>query len=109
MLQSWLSYDLNGLKCTADDTRTLALHVLAYAGFQKLYPFRSVAKENAADQPSTYRDSLSIMLKNILVVMVLPTKAFQIPFLPSKWRQIGWVVTEFMRHMLTQLAEEKTR
>lgn len=107
MLQSWLSYDLNGLKCTADDTRTLALHVLAYAGFQRSYPFQSAAKENAVDQPSTYRDSLSIILKNIFMVMILPTKAFQIPFLPSKWRRIGWAVTEFRRYMLAQLAEEK--
>jgi cytochrome P450 len=27
MLQSWLCYDFNGLKCAADDTRALALHV----------------------------------------------------------------------------------
>lgn len=107
MLRSWLSYDHNGLNCTTDDTRTLALDVLAYAGFQKSYPFRSVAKEDAADQPSTYRDSLSIILQNIFMVMVFPAKAFQVPFLPAKWRQIGWAITEFRRYMLTQLAEEK--
>lgn len=39
--------------------------------------------------------------------MVLPTKVFQIPFLPAKWSQIGWAVTEFKRYMLAQLAEEK--
>ena len=108
MLESWLSYDANGLKCTTEDVRTLALHVLAYAGFQKSYRFRTVAKESAEDQPSTYRDSLSIILKNIFMVMIFPTKAFQIPFLPSKWRQIGWAVTEFRRYMLAQIAEEKS-
>ncbi len=107
MLQSWLSYDVNGLQCTADDTRTLALHVLAYAVFQKSYPFRSITEENVADQQSTYQDSLAIILKNIFMVMIFPTKTFEFSFQPAKWRQIGWAVTEFRRYMLTQLAEEK--
>ena len=107
MLQSWMSYDVNGLNCTSDDTRTLALHVLAYAAFQKSYPFASVVKENAIDQPLTYRDSLSIILKNCLVIMVMPVQAFDIPFLPAKWTQIGRAVAEFRRYMLTQLEDEK--
>lgn len=53
------------------------------------------------------KNSLSVILRNILVIMVLPTKVFPIPFLPSKWSQIGWAVTEFRRYMLAQLAEEK--
>lgn len=107
MLQSWLAYDANGLNCTCDDTRTLALHVLAFAAFQKSYPFNSAIKEGAIDQPLTYRDSLSIILKNALVIMVMPVKAFDIPFLPTKWTQIGRAVAEFKSYMLGQLADEK--
>ena len=107
MLQSWLSYDVNGLNCTCDDTRTLALHVLAYAAFQKSYPFESAAREHAIDQPLTYRDSLSIILKNALVIMVMPVMVFNIPFLPAKWTQIGKAVAEFRGYMLSQLADEK--
>ena len=107
MLQSWMSYDTNGLNCTPDDTRTLALHVLAYAAFQKSYPFESAVKETAVDQPLTYRDSLSIILKNALVIMVLPVKAFEIPFAPAKWTQIGRAVAHFRGYMLSQLADEK--
>ena len=107
MLQSWMSYDANGLKCTSDDTRTLALHVLAYAAFQKSYPFESAVREHPVDQPLTYRDSLSIILKNALVIMVMPAKAFDIPFLPAKWTQIGKAVASFRGYMLSQLADEK--
>lgn len=107
MLQSWMSYGVNGSNCTSDDTRTLALHVLAYAAFQKSYPFKSVVREDVIDHPLTYRDSLSIILKNALVIMVMPVKAFDIPVLPAKWRQIGRAVAEFRAYMLTQLVDEK--
>lgn len=107
MLQSWISYDVNGLNCTSDDTRTLTLHVLAYAAFQKSYPFESITREHAIYQPLTYRDSLSIILKNALVIMVMPVKAFDIPFLPAKWTRIGKAVADFRGYMLTQLADEK--
>lgn len=107
MVDSWLLLEKEGLKSTSEDTRTLALHVLAYAGFQKSYPFRSIAKDNEARQPSTYRDSLSIILKNVLVILVLPPWAFRIPFLPSKWTQIGWAISEFRRYMMGQLADER--
>ncbi len=107
MLYSWLPYSDRGLKSTSEDTRTLALHVLAYAGFQKSYPFRSIARGNEAQRPSTYRDSLSIILRNVLVIIILPPVAFRIPFLPFKWQQIGWAISEFRQYMLDQLAEEK--
>ena len=107
MRQSWMSYDAGGLKCTCDDVRTLALHVLAFAAFQKSYPFESTVKRDAVDRPLTYRDSLSIILNNALLIMVLPVKAFDVSFLPIKWQQIGKAVTKFRNYMLTQLADEK--
>ena len=107
MVNSWLLESRDGSKNTSEDLRTLALHVLAYVGFQKSYPFTSVAKTTGIRQPSTYRDSLSIILQNVLVVLVLPSIAFQIPFLPTKWRQIGWAITDFREYMLEQLTQEK--
>ena len=108
MLQAWLSRSPTGLSSTSEDVRTLALHVLAYAGFQKSYPFHSVVKDSQGKQPLTYRDSLSIILKNILVIIVLPAKAFDLPFLPRKWTQIGLAIKEFKMYMLDQIAHEKT-
>ena len=107
MLHSWLSRDDRGLESTSEDARTLALHVLAFAGFQKSYPFQSVARDNEPQRPSSYRDSLSIILQNVLVIIVLPSVVFRIPFLPYKWKKIGWAVSEFRQYMLAQLAEEK--
>ena len=107
MLYSWLPHNDHGLESTSEDARTLALHVLAYAAFQKSYPFQSVARGNEAQRPSTYRDSLAIILRNVLVIIVLPPVLFRIPFLPFKWQQIGWAVSEFRQYMLDQLAEEK--
>ena len=106
MIEAWLPDTRGGSRSTTEDTRTLALHVLAYAGFQKSYPFASTPKDDAAP-PSTYRDALSLILKNILVILVLPSVVFRIPLLPSKWKQIGWAVTEFRQYMLEQLAEEE--
>lgn len=107
MLRSWLSRSSAGFTSTSDDMRTLALHVLAYAGFQKSYPFQSVVENKNGQRPSTYRDSLSIILRNALIIMVLPAKAFNLPFVPSKWSQIGWAVQEFKKYMLDQLADER--
>lgn len=107
MVSSWLIDQEEGSQSTSEHTRTLALHVLACVGFQKSYPFRSVSKTSEVRHPSTYRDSLAIILKNILVVIVLPFIAFRLPFLPVKWRQIGWAVNDFRAYMLKQLADEK--
>ncbi len=103
MLSQWMSSDSDGV--ISEDVRTLALHVLAYAGFQKSYPFKSFLK--GPKNPSSYRDSLSIILRNALIIMVLPSRVFSIPFLPAKWKQIGWAITEFKQYMLNVVAEEK--
>ena len=107
MVHNWLSDQDEGSKNTSEDTRTLALHVLAFVGFQKSYPFKSVAKTSEVQHPLTYRDSLAIILKNVLVVIVLPAVVFRIPLLPVKWKQIGWAITDFRNYMLEQLARER--
>ncbi|THV49226.1 hypothetical protein BGAL_0205g00030 [Botrytis galanthina] len=90
MLQSWCSQSRDGTNATPDDTRTLALHVLAYVAFQKSYPFGSIPLHTIQDQDSlTYRDSISIILENALLIMVLPEKLFNLPFLPRSSQQVG--------------------
>ncbi|KAI4262094.1 MAG: hypothetical protein L6R35_007391, partial [Caloplaca aegaea] len=104
-MRQWWERHENGLSSTSDDTRTLALDVLAYAGFQKSYPFQG--KTHQSNQPITYRDSLSIILQNILLIIVLPPFVFRIPFLPRRWKRIGAAVTYFTEHMHDQVAQEK--
>ncbi|KAI4269592.1 MAG: hypothetical protein LQ337_007188 [Flavoplaca oasis] len=104
MCRSMLQYE-DGPNTTSDDTRTVALHVLAYAAFQRSHPFRSTSYQSS--HPSTYRDSISIILKNILVIIVLPAAIFRILFLPHRWKQIGAAVTNFQKYMQEQVLEEQ--
>lgn len=58
-------------------------------------------------QPSVYRDSLLIILKNILIIIVLPPLVFRIPFTPQKWKRIETAVTNFKEYVQEQVEEEK--
>lgn len=108
MLRSWCSRSQDGITTTPDDTRTLALHVLAYVAFQKSYPFDTISHSTAVDQTSlTYRDSIAIILENILLIMVLPEKVFTLPFLPRNFQQVGWAITSFREYMTAQVAAER--
>lgn len=102
-----MSRGKDGVQSTSEDVRTLALHVLAYAGFQKSYPFTSIVKDPKDRKPSNYRDAISIILQNVVIIMVLPASVFSIPFLPAKWTQIGWAIIEFKQYMMNAIAEEK--
>ena len=108
MLESWLASRMNGFTTTTDDTRTLALHVLAFVGFQKSYPFKSVSRADLTNPKSmTYRDSLAIILENALIVMVMPVASFAPSFLPLQWQQIGWAIKSFREYMSGQLEDER--
>ena len=108
MLKTWCSATPNGFTTTPDDTRTLALHVLAYVAFQKSYPFESISKIEVADAASlTYRDSLSIILDNALTIMILPASTFSLSILPLKWQRIGWAIKYFREHMSKQMEDER--
>ena len=109
-MSSWLSKGVDGHTSTADDTRTIALHILAFVAFQKSYPFRSISKTDFEDAKSmTYRDSLALILDHAFQIMILPHAIFSIPFAPKSWRQIGWAIKEFRAHMTKQLTDEKQR
>ena len=44
MVDSWLSSAGAPVKTTSEDIRILALHVVAYAGFERCYPFETLPK-----------------------------------------------------------------
>ncbi|KAI4244600.1 MAG: hypothetical protein LQ352_006765, partial [Teloschistes flavicans] len=106
MLHYWLSHGPGGSTSTSEDVRTLALDVLAFAGFQKSYPWQSqqTMKDKTA---SSYRDSLAIILKNVLLILVLPAKLFSMPYMPKQWQQVGWALPAFKKYMLDQIDDEK--
>lgn len=110
MLQQWLSRSLQskGFTTTPDDTRTLALYVLAFVAFQRSYSFQSKSKTTFTNAKAmTYRDSLALILKNALIVMVLPESTFSLPFLPSSLKEIGLAIQRFREYMIEQVAEER--
>ena len=108
MRGAWMAGRASGVHSTPDDTRTLALHVLAYTAFQKSYPFESISKTTFEDAKSlTYRDSIAMILENIFTILILPEAAFSIPFLPNSWKQIGWAVRHFREYMLKQVEDER--
>jgi hypothetical protein len=51
-------------------TQTFTLHVLSGAGFGKSYLFKG-SNDDVDPQPSKYRDSLSLILDHILLIMIL--------------------------------------
>lgn len=111
MLKTWISrssyQDGVGFTTTPNDTRTLALHVLAYVAIQKSYPFNSISHTELKDaDPLTYRDSISIILENVLIIMVLPEKIFSLRFLPRKVQQVGWAMKSFREYMSNQVEAE---
>ncbi|KAF7886850.1 uncharacterized protein EAF02_003497 [Botrytis sinoallii] len=108
MLQSWCSQSRDGTNATPDDTRTLALHVLAYVAFQKSYPFGSISHHTIQDQDSlTYRDSISIILENALLIMVLPEKLFKSAILATQL-SASWVGNQFVPQLYGfQVAAER--
>jgi cytochrome P450 len=107
MLNIWQSYGEEGFTTTSDDTRTVALHVLAYVAFHKSYPFGSQAKTIETKTDLTYRDSIAIILENIFLILIFPTFCFTLPGLPTKWKRIGWAVESFRHYMLGQVKEEQ--
>ncbi|KAL8713214.1 MAG: hypothetical protein Q9220_002735 [cf. Caloplaca sp. 1 TL-2023] len=108
MLDFWMSCGPDGTTSTCEDLRTLALNVLAFAGFQNSYPWQSQQQQKSDRKTLTsYRDSLSIILRNILFILVLPTKAFDLPFMPAEWTKISWAISAFRQYMLDQVADER--
>jgi hypothetical protein len=76
----------NSVKSTADDTRTLSLHVLSSAGFGKSYPFQGSNDKSSTNVALGYKESLQTILDNCILLMVLSTKILSKDWLPSKLR-----------------------
>jgi len=66
----WESQGSKVIRSTADDTKTFTLHVLSNASFRKSYPFKG-SNDDVDPQPSKYRNSLSLILDHILLIMIL--------------------------------------
>ncbi|RYC61640.1 hypothetical protein CHU98_g4574 [Xylaria longipes] len=106
MLHYWSSK--TAVKTTADDVRTLSLHVLSKAGFGKSYPFQGPhTSTSAASHATNYKESLQEVLDNCVLIMALGTKFLSKPWLPHKLRRVHAACVAFQRHMTSVYEEEK--
>ena len=107
MLVSWVNLDRQGSDSTAQDTMTLALHVLTCAGFGVSYPFHSGLSAHQSGHVMTYREALSLVLHNVLIIFLIPRQVLTSPFVPTKLQCIGKAILEFKAYMVEMTREER--
>lgn len=87
--------------------RTLSLHVLSGAGFGKFYSFHDSTEPPKAGHKFNYRDSLSIILENILLILVVGPKFLTSRYRPHVWARVGQAIVDFKAHMQDMYTEEQ--
>ncbi len=105
MIQYWSTKE--STRSTADDTRTLSLHVLSSAGFGKSYPFQGLRDTPATSVATSYKESLQIILDNCILLMVLGQQFLSKEWLPSKLRKLHQATVTFKGYMTEVYEEEK--
>ena len=87
MLQYWLSAGSKGASTLQQDTRTLTLDVLAHAAFGKSFDFHGSHEKVKSQGPLSYRDALSVILHDALLVLALGQKLVKrLAFIPRLGR-----------------------
>ncbi len=108
MVASWSRQGTNGTRETTADTATLALHVLTCAGFGASYSFDEGVRKVAPGHEMTYRDSLSLCLRNIITFAIIPKRYLSLSYMPKKLQRLGQAVKEFQQYMDEMLARERS-
>lgn len=108
VLQYWISK--KSVRTIADDTRTLALHVMSRAGFGRSFKFEGREKDevHASDGPTmNYKDSLKMILDNCVLIFVFGPKFLGKSWLPKKLRAVHKACVSFQQHMTEAYEEQK--
>ncbi len=106
MVRYWASRPT--VRSTADDTRTLSLHVLSRAGFGKSFPFQGHEERSETNVATDYKQSLQVVLDNCILIMALGTTFLEKPWLPARLQKVHKACVSFQRYM-TDLYEEEKR
>ena len=107
MAHFWVEQGAQGTRETVSDTATLALHVLTCVGFGLSYPFHHGVRDLPDGHSMTYRDALSLCLRNIITFAILPKKVLSWSFLPKKLRSLGVATQEFQKYMEEMMTHER--
>ncbi|KAH8658139.1 cytochrome P450 [Xylariales sp. PMI_506] len=105
MLQYWTSKP--SVTSTADDTRTLSLHIMTRAGFGKSFKFVGHDEQLENSKAVSYKNSLQTILEDCILIMVLGRKFISKPWLPRKLRNLHAACTDFQAHMTEMYEAEK--
>lgn len=91
----------------AQACKTIALHVLTYAGFGVRGDFGSGVTTIEEGFSLTYQDALSFILSHMVMATVLPGWLTRLPFVPKTWRKLGLSMRDFGRQMEDMLKRER--
>ncbi len=108
MSRSWADQGAKGTKETVPDTATLALHVLTAVGFGLSYPFHGGVRNLPQGHSMTYRDALSMCLRNIITFAIFPKRVLSMSYVPKRLQSLGVAAKEFQRYMEEMLAHERS-
>ncbi|KAH7408317.1 cytochrome P450 [Phaeosphaeria sp. MPI-PUGE-AT-0046c] len=98
--------DKVGFSSVSVDTRTLSLNVMAACGFRRSFDFKSSSEEEGTKGTYSYRDSLQIVLDNVILIMLIPRRHLNYSWLPRNLRVLGKAAADFKVHMTRMLEEE---
>ncbi|KUI70320.1 Cytochrome P450 4X1 [Cytospora mali] len=109
MLQYWSKR--SSITTSADDLRTLSLHVLTGAGFGKHFKFEGHEERTDTNVSASYKNALQMILENCILIMGIGPKTLAIarPWLPKTWKLgvLAETCAEFQRYMTELYEEEK--
>lgn len=109
MLRYWV--EKQPIRTIADDTKVFTLNVLAAALFDKVYPFEGAleAKTTAHKDNDSYiyRDSLSKILSNIVLIFIFGANGLKAWWTPNSWKQAGEAVSIFRSYVTGLINEER--
>ncbi|KAI1502090.1 cytochrome P450 [Biscogniauxia marginata] len=106
MLRYWTSK--TSIKSSAEDLRTLSLHTLSRAGFDKSFKFEGADERGPSTSTSSnYKDSLQTILENWTLILALGTKFLANPWLPHKFRVVHEAWVSFHAYMTSMYEDEK--
>ncbi|PQE28551.1 cytochrome P450 protein [Rutstroemia sp. NJR-2017a WRK4] len=105
MVKYWSSKSL--VKSTADDVRTLSLHVISSVAFGKSYKFQGFDEMSPTNEETRLKESLKMILDNCILLLVLGTKFLSVKWLPSKFQKLYAATVTFTQHMTQVYENEK--
>lgn len=91
------------------DCRDIALHVLCYAGFNVRYKFGQGVSTIPTGHTMNLRDCLFTVVRNMVMIYLIPLRALLHPLAPKHWNVTGHSVLEFRKYMAEAIHNERQK